>query len=345
MIKQLFNRLKSISIQSRASIVYTIASLVTKGLSFITLPIFTRLLSTSEMGVTTTFTSWYTILYSVVTLSIAQGSVNVAFMEFRDNRNSYQSSVLALSTISSLFFFGIFVVNVPFWSDFFALPESVCYLLFISFMFTPATDMWMARQRYEYKYKAVVTVTISSAILSAGFSIFSVILAKSKGIVELGTIKLFSQYTITIGVAVILYCLMIYKGRTFYDKKYWSFALKLSLPLIIHSLAKHIMDVSDRTMIAKMVGSSEAGIYGVLQNVSMASLILWTAINNSLIPYMFEQLKEGKQKDISKVVQPLIAIYGVFALVLTLISPELIKILATEEYLQAIYIMPTITLL
>ena len=41
----------------KASAVYTIASFITKGISIITIPIFTRIMSTEQIGIVTTYNS------------------------------------------------------------------------------------------------------------------------------------------------------------------------------------------------------------------------------------------------------------------------------------------------
>lgn len=119
--------------------------------------------------------------------------------------------------------------------------------------------------------------------------------------------------------------------------------MKLSIPLIGNSLAGQVLSVSDRTMISSMVGKSAVGIYGTLYNVSSLSTIVWSSLNNSFVPYMFSNMetKEGRNK-IKKYVNYILLAYAIVALGLTLLAPEVVRILATDEYYAAIYIMPPI---
>lgn len=341
-MKNLFLKINQLSVPAKASIVYILANLLSRGLSIITTPIFTRIMSTEQIGIVTTFASWLSIIGVFANLSLNSGGFNVAMLEYKEHRDKYESSILTLSTMASVFFLGIYCLFDEFWDKLLGVPHPLMVLMMVSFIFAPATDFWLARQRYEYRYKGVAVVSLVSTIFAAVFSVGTVMYAKYKEMEMLSTARLYGQFSVTLIIAIIFYVLIMYKGRTFYNKTYWNFALKINLPLIVHSLAKHILDVSDRTMIAKMLGKSEVGIYGTLYNLSSLSLIAWNAINASLIPYMLEKLKKGEQKKINTIVNPLLFVYAVICIFLTLLAPEIVHILTTEEYYQAIYIMPPI---
>lgn len=334
---------KSMSVQAKASVVYTLASLMTKGISIITVPFFTRIMSTDEVGITTTFASWYSILYTIVTLSLSSGSLNVAMIEYKHERDKYQSVCLTLSTVSALIAFVIYLLFPNTISSFTSLSKPLMILMLFSFIIVPATDIWMMRQRYEYSYASVAVLTVVNAFMGSVLALVGVIIAKSHGIAELGTVKLFLQYTVQIAIGVVFYYIIFRRGKTLWNKQMASFALMLSIPLIIHSLAKQILDVSDRLMIASMCGQSDAGIYGTVYNISMLSLIVWNAINASLIPFMFEKLDHNDDDSIKKAINPLLMIYGIVAVLITLMAPEIIMILAPKEYYGAVYIVPAIS--
>ena len=61
-IKKAITKWKSMSEMAKASIAFVISSFLLKGISFITTPIFTRLIDTNEYGIVTEYNSWQTIL-------------------------------------------------------------------------------------------------------------------------------------------------------------------------------------------------------------------------------------------------------------------------------------------
>ena len=94
-------------------------------------------------------------------------------------------------------------------------------------------------------------------------------------------------------------------------------------------------------MISNMVNNSAVGIYSTLYTVSALSLIVWQAINSSFVPYLFQNI-DKKEHNIKRISNLLMALYGIVAVVLTYFAPEIVRVLATEEYFEAIYIMPPI---
>lgn len=335
-------KLQKMSVQSKATLVFTIATFICKGINFLTMPIFTRIMTTKEMGTVTTYNSWYLILVVFANLSLDSGSFNIAMMDYKEKRYSYMSSILALSTIASVVIGCILIIFKKYAISLLGIDEYLLWLMIVSFVFLPATSFWMLYQRYIYSYKKTAVVTILSTGMSVVVSAFITLQAKSSGVENLADIRIISANAILIVWGVLFYIIIFIKGRTGYHKEYWKFVLCVNTPLMIHSLAKHVLDVSDRTMIAKMVGISEVGIYGVLYSVSALALIVWSAINASLIPYMFEYLKQRRSNDVSKIVELMLFVYSIACIGLTFIGPELVKILATEEYYEAVYLMPPI---
>ena len=337
------NRILSINKEVKASVVYTLCSLLSRGLAIITVPIFTRLLSTEEMGVVNLFNSWQSMIGSLATLSLTSGGYMLALKEFRNQKDEYMSSVLSLTSLVAVLITVIYFLSPTFWASFLGLSKPLCVLMLFSFLISPAIDFWLARQRYEYRYILSSILTIIPAILASVVSIISVLVCSRNGMQALGEIRLFANYSVILGVGLIIWVHIIAKGRTLFNKKYWLFSLQLSIPLIGNSIAMQILSVSDRTMISKMVGNDAVGIYGVLYTVSSLSLIVWNAINTSFVPYLFENIdNEHKANEIKRTTSKLLLVYGMVTIFLTLIGPEIVGVLATEKYYEAIYIMPPI---
>lgn len=295
------------------------------------------------MGDVTAFNSWQSILAAIVTLSLSSGSFSVAMVEYKDNRDQYISSILTLSSISTILFFLIYLTYKSELNELFNLGTDLMILMFIGFLFTPAMNYWLLRERFEYKYKSVLVVTLLSASLSTLISIAVVLFAKTVDYKRLGIARLYGSYIPTYILSGVLFLVIFLKGKTFFNKIYWKFSLSLSLPLIVHTLSKYILDMSDRIMIDHFIGKAELGIYGVLYTVSSLSIIFWSAINSSLIPITFEKLENKNFIDLERLLKPIIVLFAVGCTLLSLFSPEIVKIIATEEYYSAIYLMPPIS--
>lgn len=341
MIKKLINKFLDMTGGAKSALSYTMATLLSKGLAIITVPIFARIMTTDQIGTVNLFNSWYSLIGAFATLSLTSGGYLVALNEFVDNREEYQSSILSLTSLIALFLMFLYSISPNFWFELTGLSQPLLILMLFGFLFSPATDFWLARQRFEYKYKKPVAIIMTSSIIASILSIIVVLYLDKSGSSMVADGRLFANYIILFGVAAIIWFYTLIKGKTFFEKKYWKFSLTLSIPLIGYSIAAQILSVSDRVMIGKMVNNSAVGIYSTLYSVSSISLLVWQAIHASYVPFLFNSI--GKENTtLKKSTNSLVIIYAFVALGLTYFAPEIVRILATPEYYEAIYIMPAI---
>ena len=197
---------------------------------------------------------------------------------------------------------------------------------------TCAVDMYLIL-RYLMSFDAFVEVS--------GAPLMIVLHMNAKGLSDVANGRLYASNIVSYIIYGILWCIIIFRGKTFFNKKYWKFSLQLSIPLIGYALAAQVLSVSDRMMISKMVDNSAVGIYSTLYTVSSISLLVWSAINASFIPYLYQNIESDKN-EIKKYSLLLMGAYAIVAALLTFFAPEIVRTLATEEYYEAIYIMPPI---
>ena len=111
----------------KSAFVYTFATVFSRGLAIITVPIFTRLMTTEQIGIVNLYNSWYSLISVLATLSLTSGGFAVAMKEFEGERDQYLSSVLSLTSgISTVI--GIILIL---FSDFFTKITGLSRLLLI----------------------------------------------------------------------------------------------------------------------------------------------------------------------------------------------------------------------
>jgi O-antigen/teichoic acid export membrane protein len=87
---------------------------------------------------------------------------------------------------------------------------------------------------------------------------------------------------------------------------------------------------------------NKGNYYSVAYSVAAVVLIVWFAINSSLIPYTYEKCKEKDYLSIAKVTTPIMMLFAAVCVIVILLAPEAVRIMATEEYKEAIYVIPPI---
>lgn len=305
----------SIPVGFKSAIVYLFATVFTRGLAIITTPIFTRIMTTDQVGVVNLYSSWYSMITVVSTLALTSGGFSIALREFEKERDQYVSSVLSLTSIVAIGLALLYFGAPSFWNNITGLPTHLMILLLIGLLVAPARDFWLSRQRFEYRYKLSGTITVLSAVAASGLAVAAVLYANSIGFSDIASVRLFANYSIIYGVAFVIWLSIFLKGHCFYSSKYWKFSLQLSLPLIGYSIASQILSVSDRLMISKMVGNSAVGVYSTLYTVSSLSLMVWTAINASFEPYLYQNMENPKSK-IKKLSMSMLGMYSLVAVLL-----------------------------
>ncbi len=308
------------------------------GISYITVPIFTRLLTTDEYGQVNVFSSWMSLFGILATFYLYAGVFNNGMSDYPDKRDEYSFSMLVLSNLITIAFAIIIFALYPFIKGFLGLDFKLVVLMCAIFFFQPAYNFWSARQRYEMKYKALLASSISTAILSPVVALIFVLNASGSK----ANARIFGIECASIAVYIVFYVIIIARGKRKVNTEYWKFALLFNLPLIPHYLSMYLLGSSDRVMISHMVSDSATAFYSIANSVASVSMIIWSAVNASLIPYTYEHCKRKDYKPISAVAIPILAVIAGCCVLVLMLAPEVVAILATADYKEAIYAIPPI---
>lgn len=335
-LKRLFNR---IPYQIRASFVILIASFITSAISFITTPIFTRLLSVEEYGVTVQFNSVLEIVSVIATLSLSAGVYQVAMNEFQDDRNSFTLSALVLSNICTTVVFVIIFLSYNLLYDVLHLPIGLMVCMYVYLMIYPATSMWLAKQRYEYQYKKVAIVSVVTISINLTTGIIAILLIKGH---DLGAVKVMATSIAQIASSAIIYFSIAKNANYKVRSKYIKYAFLFNAPLIAHYLAQYVLRSSDKLMITYFWGEKYTGLYGLGTTVASIAVLAWSAMAASLTPYMYTHITDKQYEKVNKAVIAVLSIFGASCVIVSLIGPEVVYILGSSKYMENIQLIPPI---
>ncbi len=339
MLKKLLNKYNGLPVQVRASLWFMICSFLQKGISFITTPIFTRLLNSAEYGAYGVYTSWDTILTVFITLQLSLGVYVQGLVKFEKDKNVFSSSLLGLTTTLSAFWFVVFGVFNSFFCGLFELNTLQLLSIPVDVWLVAVCTFWSTDQRVDYKYRKLVLVTVVSSILRPLAGIAAVIIFDDKV-----TARIISTIVVYAALYIVLFAIMMKKGKVFFHKKYWKYAIKFNLPLIPHYLSTSILNGADRIMIARMVGEREAGFYTLAYSISLIMSTLSTALLKTIEPWLFKNIRDKQLGKFSKVSEPSFIFVAVVNLFLIVLAPEIIRAFAPVEYLDAIWVIPPVSM-
>ncbi|MBW9171017.1 lipopolysaccharide biosynthesis protein [Clostridium estertheticum] len=321
----------------KSGIWFTIGTFFVQGISFITMGIFTRMLSTADFGIVSVYTTWLSVFTTLITLGLL-ATVNNAKVDFKEKYDEFASSILFLATLFAIFWFIIVFIFKKQIGSIINLNSILVMCLIIQSFFQFILDFSNAKLNAEYKYKKYLLISISGAILN---TILAIII-----IYNLKTDKYYGRISSLVIVALlygtVLYIIAMRKGKKLINFKYWKYALILSIPAIVHLLSGVILQSVDTLMINSMLGESAAGIYSFAYKIGMIMYIVWLACNKAWVPWFYENMKERNYEDIRLKIKYYIMIFSVMGFVLIFISPEIGKIMGTKDFYQGLDYVPLI---
>lgn len=333
-------RWKNLQGPARASLVFVLASFLLRGVSFLTTPIFTRLVEPAQYGLIVTYNNWSAIVEVFAVLGMTSAGVfNIGLNDYRDDQDRYISSVLVLCTLADLISFILLFAFKRLFPGILTLPDHLLLLMGLHFILYPAQVFWITRERYAYRYRAAAIVSVLCTLLSTAAAILAVLYLPGE---NKGEIRLWSGEMVVLVFSLPIYIMLLAKGRCFMDTARWKKILAYALPLLPHYLAQHVMNNSDRIMVNNLVSESAAAIYSLAVTTSLVMTVIWSAVNGSLVPYTYEKMNAGETDGIRRISVPLVLFYGVMCFGVTLITPELFLFLAPETYHEGIFAVPPV---
>ena len=322
----------------KISTYYFIGTLFNNGISFLTVPIFTRLLSTQDYGIVTTYNSSVSIISMIICCALYMG-VRAAFIDYKYKIDDVLASLTTFvlinglaSTVVVLFIANIFNLRYP---NFLIL---LCMIHSIGAGLIQNYSMYLMMQ-YRYKFRTALMVLPNA--IAVAFSLVAIVFVLKTDL-YMGRIV---PTAITQSFFGLLTVILVYrKSRDFIDNKYIKYCLTISLPLVLHGIALNILSQSDRVMITSLRSASETGIYSLIYNFGMIATVITTALDGVWVPWFTERLKSGNTEAINKRSKEYIELMTVAMMELILIGPEVVKFMADKKYWDGITIIPPIVL-
>ncbi len=328
---------QQMSTPMRAALWFTFCNYLQRSISIITVPIFTRLLTTEQYGVYSVYLSWFEIFLLFLTLKLPYEGLNNGMIRYEKDKDGYVSSISVLMTVITAIGFCVYLIFRKQIDQITGLSTFLMVLMFIEILFHPPLAVWTNRKRFDFEYRGPVIVTAISAILNPIIAVVAVLNTSYKA-----EARVIATVAVQAVCGIVCYVLLLYRGRTGFQKEYWRFALSFNLPLIFFYLSQSLLSQCDRIMINYFCGTAEAGIYTVAYSAATLVQLAVAAVNATLHPWLCKKLKAKQYGDINGVALPASGILALATLAMTAFAPDLVRLLATAEYTEAFLIIPPV---
>lgn len=317
----------------KAGIGYTIGNYMLKGLSFLTVPIFSRLLSTSDYGIFNTYLAYQSIVFLFVGMALHTSLKNAKY-KYKEDFAKYNSCCILVTLLNLGIWLLLSNLIYPLYGDAVGFSRVIVNLLLLDSFGTALIQFFNVYVGLDYRYSSFLKISAFNAVANMGISVLLIMTVfrndRAMGRI-LGNV---------IPVAVIA-CVIIWyfwrKAVPRFNIKYTKFAVSYSLPLIPHGISQVILAQFDRIMIKELIGPSQAGIYSFAYNIFSIINVTSNSLDNVWGPWFYERMEQKDYGSIKKYSSKYAFGMLMFSVMVMLGAPELVKILGAREYWDAMY--------
>lgn len=330
---------KKLKLFFKKSLIYLSSNILNASIPFILLPIFSYYLSTDDYGRIAMFQILITGLNAIIGLN----TVGAASRRYFDNDKShvlvnYNNSSFIILFLSAIITVVAVIIFSKILVDFLSIPLSWIYLA----VFCSAGNYIIQFRLVQFQIRQRA---LAYGVLQVSNSFFNFILSLILIIyIDMGVYGRVIAVSLS-ALFFTIYCLYSLKKEkliSFQFKKlnFIKDNLSFGIPLIPHVIGVFFLSSIDRFIINKKFGLSEAGIYMMAFQVSLALVLIYDSINKAFVPFLFSILSnENKNDDIKNKI--IYSSYFLFLLcVLTgaiayFISPYILVFISSEKYISA----------
>lgn len=317
----------------KAGIGYTIGNYMLKGLSFLTVPIFSRLLSAADYGIFNSYLAYQTILFLLVGMALHTSLKNARY-KFKDDFAGYTSNCILLATCSLGVWLLIANVCYPLYGQLLGFPRSIVNLLLLDSFGTALIQFFNVYVGLDYRYTSFLKISAFNAIGNLALSVLLILTVCNENR-AMGRIMGNALPVVAIACVIIGYFWR--QKRPVFKPEYAKYAVRYSIPLIPHGISQVVLSQFDRIMIQNMVGNAQAGIYSFGYTIFSIINVTASSLDNVWGPWFYEKMNQGKFEDIRQNSSKYAFGMLMFSGMVMLGTPELVKILGAREYWDAMY--------
>jgi len=337
--------LTKINMPAGASLFFTSANLLSKAAAFIFTPLFTRLLTGSEYGEYSLFSSILSVVLIIGSLELSSGVMQRCIQKHREQKNhAMLLAILLTSAIILLITPVIIYLNAKYargLSFSGAYPSLAAVALSSNII-----NLYIAGCKFSYKWKPAMLIAAAQSILAPLLGIILIRSSRNGNIDHVGIkIGVIAAINTAIAISVLFFIIKgtlaernIRKSATVCESgiRIIKSMLMLSLPLIPYYVSVGAISEADRLILSHALGTSELAKYSVAYSLGIAFSAITSGITSALCPWIMRKIRAGAHTEISPILNRLISLGAATVALGMTVFPEVFSILAPKEYSGAL---------
>src|SRR6266850_6062941 len=273
------------------SAIYVFGQVLSKGLSFLLVPLFTRQLTQGDYGLLAICTAVMAGLQPLLSLGLPSALARFFALAADDGERRRLVGSLAWATGALVLAGGIAaeVVTLTIGSgDLFGVPWNPALRLAIwGALLATAAALPVALVQMEERTAAYAVLTYGQPVLRLLLSVVFV------AFLQRGLLGVLESIVLSYVLFLPVYAWILMRGGTArLDWGMLSRCLVFCLPLVPHNLAHWILNLSDRLVIQPFVTAAELGMYALAFQVAQIVLLAGISINDALMPFLLNRASD-----------------------------------------------------
>ncbi len=325
--------------------IYAIGAIVQASLSFLLIPFYTRYLSQADYGRLEILQTFLKVLLFLIPLGLPSAILKCYH---RDAKSQGERKILMstafflillagiVETIILLFFvhpLGQFLIKTNF--------TLLIYIVLFTSFFAALLELELSFLRAEERSRFYTVVFLLRFILTLGVTIYLVVGLKW---------GLFGALLGNLAAQILTFLTFLPYLKNYvrisYSKRALTKLLSFGVAILPASIAMWVMDLSDRYFLSHFGSLEEVGVYSVGYRIGfILEFVLVTPFQLAWPPFSFRIAKKINHKQIYARTLTYFFFIGIFSfLFLSFFAPEIIRIIAPENYAKGALIVPLVAL-
>lgn len=310
-----------------------LGTFILKGIVFLSVPIFTRILSQNDYGVVSTYITYISFISIVIGLSMNTAIAN-ARIDYKDKFIRFNATIIRFSFLVFVFELCIFNVLYSVIGKVFSLNRQFLNLILLIAYAEYIISSYYKINTIDFKYVSNLKISITNAILSLALSIGFISLMSDDVLARLLGNSLFLM---VVSFFIFFKIAQLGNVRTKLEdmKRDVEYALSIAIPNIFHQISQIIMGQSDKVFILGLCGGADVAKYSAVYTFSTIIQMIWNAINEVWVPWLYRKLDAKEFKSINKYSRIYLWLFSFLTCVILLIASDFIWIIAPSSYSEA----------
>lgn len=325
------------------SAIYSLVTILQKGVSFFLLPLYTAFLTPDDYGTINVVLSLSSFI--AVLIMMALNGAGTRF-HYKNTDNQYRQylwgTITTIVIISSIAWGTIFLIFHKYLIDPFIGDISFFPYVLLGIANTVITPLYILFQSYLQASQKALNYSLNAF---SNFLVQITLAIVFIAVFKMGALGMLLANVVT-ALIFFIYVLFVFVPRIKIgiNKGIASDSFKYSLPLLPHQISIWSAGSIDKLILNDIKGSSSTGLLSVGHQFGTVVGTIAYSVNQAFVPWFFEQIKTGKEgiQKIQTMGNCAILLYSFIALVISLFAPEILKVMVSDSFQSAWKVIPFI---